>query len=264
MFEKIFNWLKTVVQFLKLITQYRVMIPKEPGPPEMTYLYKLLCNKKIHDPEFRTLLILHFLAARYPDYRLPPLQVASLAALRKVSARTIEFHLARLQRLALIRVTPLADAERELVILGEKIFMPAVLELVVVNKDMVSSLNDSINNTNLLEEQQLQVLAVPDEEICDLQRQMAEIFSQDGRSANKALKYAASLIALNGYQVCVEQLSYLERRCELFSQNGGLRTNRSAVLIASIKTNWSPPPALSAPQGKAWYTPDEFNQLIEH
>jgi hypothetical protein len=263
MFTKILNLFLTLFSYLKTIPRYRVMIPKEPEPPKLAYVQQLLGNKKIRDPEFRTLLFIHFLAARDPDYRLPPLQVASLAALRKVSTRTIEFHLARLQRLGLIRVTPLGDAERELVILGEKIFMPSVLEHVVVTKDMFSSLNDSVNNYNLLKEQ-LHVLAVPDEEICDLQRQMAEIFSQDGRIAKKALKYAASLIALNGYQVCSEQLSYLERRCELFSQNGGLRTNRSAVLIASIKTNWSPPPALNAPQDKAWYTQDEFNQLIEH
>ena len=263
MFAKISNLFLNLFPFLKTITHYRVMIPNQPEPPNMAHVQQLLGNKKIHDPEFRTLLFIHFLAARYPNYRLPPLQVASLAALRKVSTRTIEFHLARLQRLALIRVIPLGDAEKELVILGEKIFMPSELEQVVVNKDMFSSLNDSINNYNLLEEQ-LHVLAVPDEEIFDLQRQMAEIFSQDGRSAKKALKYAASLIALHGYQVCSEQFAYLERRCEIFSQSGGLRTNRSAVLIASIKTNWSPPPAPNTPQDKAWYTEEEFKQLIEH
>jgi hypothetical protein len=122
------------------------MIPNEPDQINMDYLYELLGNKKISDPEFRTFLLIHLLAARHPNYKLPPLKIETLAQLRRLSNRTAEFHLARLKRVGLIENTSLGDFERDIQIVGAKIFVLTGHEHAVVNKTMFKSQEDLKKN----------------------------------------------------------------------------------------------------------------------
>jgi hypothetical protein len=260
MVANIFDLLAMLLSFLKNITRYRLLIPEQQAQPALLALDELLTDKRINDAELRTLLFIHNLTARH-DYNLPPVQLTALAHLRQVSSRTIARHLSYLQKLNLIRATPLD--KRDLVILGDKLVISLTHEHAVVHKDMFSSFNESFINNNIHEEQQHVQHATADK-VAELKNELATIFIQDGEEANKALSFAAKLINLHGYNVCLKQLGHLNRRCEIFRENGGMRSTPSGVLVASIKANWSAPAAADQPVEKAWYTPDEFNQLIEH
>ena len=248
MFAKIFKPL-TVLLFQKInSTHFRVN--PEPDQP-ITYHYELWINRNINDPEYRTLELLHFLAARYNTTVLPPIDLQTLAELRDVTPRTIHSHLSRLEEQGLILSLSLPDQKRQISIIGPKLFNSPVPEHAFMS-----------TTDNSLAEQQQPVQHVPYPKILKLQRRLAEVLVGDGKVTPKALDSASELIDLYGYQVCYDQLSYLDRRCEKFRESpGGLRS-RPMTLITSIKGNWSPPP--SKPQEKAWYSEEEFNQLIEH
>jgi hypothetical protein len=53
-------------------------------------------------------------------------------------------------------------------------------------------------------------------------------------------------------------------RCELArASEDGLR-NPSGLFIRSVQHDWTAPPQPEKTSSKTWYTPEEFDNLIEH
>jgi hypothetical protein len=257
MFAKNFN------PFISLLTVILHLFRKKQLPALwLSSVYSLSIDKRIRDPEYRTLLLLHLLAAQHNSNPLPPTSVQTLAGLRHVTPRSIYLHLNRLSKLHLIQFFTLPSHELVITVFSGKLFnSPEHVEHVVINKhDEPCISHESYNNNNTLKQQHEHVTET---EVEDLQIQLAEVFIEDGQSRPTALLFAKKLINDHGYQSCFDQLYHLDRRCDHFREKEGLK-NRSGVLIASIRNHWSPPPLIPKPQDKAWYTDDEFNQLIEH
>lgn len=98
----------------------------------------------------------------------------------------------------------------------------------------------------------------------ELVQGIAGIFMADGDSSAVAEPKAANLIEKYGVQRCQQQLQCFARRCELArASEEGLR-NPSGLFIRSVQQDWPPPPAANQKSSRTWYTPDEFNRLIEH
>ena len=200
-------------------------------------------DKRMRDSEYRTLTALYSLVYQHNANALPPLMVQSLAHMRAVTTRTIYFHLNRLSQPKFSSSQSLPTQQVVISLLGESFFKPREHVGTVVINNSTGSFKETIStNKTVLDKQHDQ--HVPSQtEIEKLKADLTKIFIEAGRPEKQAYLFATSLINKHTYQTCLDQLLYLDRRCELFSQNGGLRTNRSAVLIASLKTNWSPPPA---------------------
>lgn len=233
-----------VTLFLQVMSLTRSQVKPEPDQSR-AYWYKLCTSLTISDAEYRTLELLHFLTPPRNGNELPPIELKTLAELRHVTTRTIYNHLSRLKKLELIRSHPLPDQKLQILIAGPKSFNPPVPDHAAAYRT----------------DHELAGPQYSSAEIEELQQALAEIFIQGGHTKPWALDFALTLITRHGPEICARQLGYLKQRCEIFQKTSRGLGSSSAVLVSSIKENWLPPPK---PQEKAWYSEEEFNQLIEH
>jgi hypothetical protein len=98
----------------------------------------------------------------------------------------------------------------------------------------------------------------------ELVETIAAIFSNDGDPPDVAREKAAGLIDKYGIERCRRQVSYFPRRCELArASEDGLR-NPSGLFIRSVQSDWTAPTSTQKQGTAAWYTQQEFDDLIEH
>jgi DNA-binding transcriptional ArsR family regulator len=93
---------------------------------------------------------------------------------------------------------------------------------------------------------------------------LAEVLAGHGMRPGDAQRRARRLLEEHGAEVCARQRQAFERRCELARASPRGLGNPVGLLCASIRGDWSLPPAEVEPKAKRWYTDEEFELFFEH